>query len=64
MEAGKVSLANKGEMKLDLVDAMVTAANPDESDEDVAAIEAAMKRVAAKKAAAKEAEQPSKGAGS
>ncbi|MGB5734753.1 MAG: dihydroxy-acid dehydratase [Thiohalocapsa sp.] len=39
MEAGKVSLANKGDLKLDLVDAMVSAANPDESDEDVAAIE-------------------------
>ncbi len=39
MEAGKVSLANKGEVKLDLVDAMVSAADPNESDEDVAAIE-------------------------
>ncbi|MEJ2309354.1 MAG: dihydroxy-acid dehydratase [Gammaproteobacteria bacterium] len=39
MEAGKVSLANKGEMKLDLVDAMVSAADPNESDEDVATIE-------------------------
>ncbi|MEN8180516.1 MAG: dihydroxy-acid dehydratase, partial [Pseudomonadota bacterium] len=39
MEAGKVKLASKGEIKLDLVDAMVSAANPDESDEDVAAIE-------------------------
>jgi dihydroxy-acid dehydratase len=39
MEAGKVSLANKGETKLDLVDAMVSAADPNESDEDVAAIE-------------------------
>lgn len=39
MEAGKVSLANKGEIKLDLVDAMVSAANPNESDEDVATIE-------------------------
>ncbi|MDJ0805302.1 MAG: dihydroxy-acid dehydratase [Gammaproteobacteria bacterium] len=39
MEAGKVKLASKGEVKLDLVDAMVSAANPDESDEDVAAIE-------------------------
>lgn len=39
MEAGKVSLANKGEIKLDLVDAMVSAADDRESDEDVAAIE-------------------------
>ena len=39
MEAGKVSLANKGDVKLDLVDAMVSAADPNESDEDVAAIE-------------------------
>ncbi|MEA3411949.1 MAG: dihydroxy-acid dehydratase [Pseudomonadota bacterium] len=39
MEAGKVRLAGKGELKLDLVDAMVTAADPKESDEDVAAIE-------------------------
>ncbi len=39
MEAGKVSLANKGDLKLDLVDAMVSAANPDETDADVAAIE-------------------------
>ncbi|MBT8440048.1 MAG: dihydroxy-acid dehydratase, partial [Gammaproteobacteria bacterium] len=39
MEAGKVSLANKGEIKLDLVDAMVSAADERESDEDVAAIE-------------------------
>jgi dihydroxy-acid dehydratase len=39
MEAGKVSLPSKGELKLDLVDAMVSAANPDESDQDVAAIE-------------------------
>lgn len=41
MEAGKVQLASKGEsiIKLDLVDAMVSAANPDESDEDVASIE-------------------------
>ena len=39
MEAGKVSLANKGEIKLDLVDAMVSAADDNESDEDVAAIE-------------------------
>ncbi len=39
MEAGKVSLANKGDLKLDLVDAMVSAANAEETDEDVAAIE-------------------------
>jgi dihydroxy-acid dehydratase len=39
MEAGKVSLASKGEIKLDLVDAMVSAADDRESDEDVAAIE-------------------------
>jgi dihydroxy-acid dehydratase len=39
MEAGKVILADKGELKLDLVDAMVSAANPDETDADVAAIE-------------------------
>ncbi|MEA3639658.1 MAG: dihydroxy-acid dehydratase [Lamprobacter sp.] len=39
MEAGKVSLANRGDLKLDLVDAMVSAANPDETDADVAAIE-------------------------
>ncbi len=39
MEAGKVSLATKGDLKLDLVDAMVSAANPDETDADVAAIE-------------------------
>jgi dihydroxy-acid dehydratase len=39
MEAGKVRLADKGELKLDLVDAMVTAADPSESDEDVAQIE-------------------------
>jgi dihydroxy-acid dehydratase len=39
MEAGKVVLADKGELKLDLVDAMVSAANPQESDEDVAKIE-------------------------
>lgn len=39
MEAGKVSLAKKGEVKLDLVDAMVSAADPNESDEDVAVIE-------------------------
>lgn len=39
MEAGKVLLSSKGEVKLDLVDAMISAANPAESDEDVAAIE-------------------------
>ncbi|WP_295444074.1 dihydroxy-acid dehydratase [uncultured Thiodictyon sp.] len=39
MEAGKVHLAGKGDLKLDLVDAMVTAADPRESDADVAAIE-------------------------
>jgi dihydroxy-acid dehydratase len=39
MEAGKVTLAGKGEVKLDLVDAMVSAADPHESDEDVATIE-------------------------
>jgi dihydroxy-acid dehydratase len=39
MEAGKVRLAGKGEVKLDLVDAMVSAADPAESDEDVASIE-------------------------
>ncbi len=39
MEAGKVSLASRGELKLDLVDAMVSAADPSESDEDVAIIE-------------------------
>jgi dihydroxy-acid dehydratase len=39
MEAGKVSLANKGDVKLDLVDAMVSAADPNETDEDVASIE-------------------------
>jgi dihydroxy-acid dehydratase len=38
MEAGKVTLHNR-EVHLDLVDAMVMAANPDESDEDVAAVE-------------------------
>ncbi|MDX8403983.1 MAG: dihydroxy-acid dehydratase, partial [Mariprofundaceae bacterium] len=38
MEAGKVTLNNR-ELHLDLVDAMVMAANPDESDEDVAAVE-------------------------
>ncbi|MES9990515.1 MAG: dihydroxy-acid dehydratase [Candidatus Thiodiazotropha sp.] len=38
MEAGKVRLHGK-EQHLDLVDAMVMAANPNESDEDVAQIE-------------------------
>ena len=38
MEAGKVVLRGK-ELHLDLVDAMVAAANPDESDEDVATYE-------------------------
>jgi dihydroxy-acid dehydratase len=39
MEAGKVQLAKKGELKLDLVDAMVSAADPNESDAAVNAIE-------------------------
>ncbi|MGD8589328.1 MAG: dihydroxy-acid dehydratase [Chromatiales bacterium] len=39
MEAGKVRLSSKGEVKLDLVDAMISAANPAESDADVATIE-------------------------
>jgi len=39
MEAGKVKLATRGDLKLDLVDAMVSAANAAESDEDVAQIE-------------------------
>jgi len=38
MEAGKVTLNNR-ELHLDLVDAMVKAADPDETDEDVVAIE-------------------------
>ncbi len=38
MEAGKVTLENR-EIYLDLVDAMVMAADPNESDEDIAAIE-------------------------
>ncbi len=38
MEAGKVRLAD-GERHLDLVDAMIAAANPSESDADVAQIE-------------------------
>ncbi|OOZ36338.1 dihydroxy-acid dehydratase [Solemya velesiana gill symbiont] len=39
MEAGKTRLAGKGEVKLDLVDAMISAADPNESDEDVEQIE-------------------------
>ncbi len=39
MEAGKVRLDSKGNIKLDLVDAMISAADPNESDEDVVAIE-------------------------
>ena len=39
MEAGKVRLAGQGDRKLDLIDAMITAADVRESDEDVAAIE-------------------------
>ena len=39
MEAGKVRLAGQGDRKLDLVDAMVSAADPNESDADVARIE-------------------------
>ena len=39
MEAGKVKLAGKGDLKLDLVDAMISAADPKESDEDVERIE-------------------------
>ena len=38
MEAGKITLKNR-EVHLDLVDAMVMAADPHESDEDVAAVE-------------------------
>ncbi|MEJ1355487.1 MAG: dihydroxy-acid dehydratase [Candidatus Sedimenticola sp. (ex Thyasira tokunagai)] len=38
MESGKVSLHGK-DLKLDLVDAMISAADPNESDEDVDAIE-------------------------
>jgi len=38
MEAGKITLNNR-EVHLDLVDAMVMAADPNESDEDVAAVE-------------------------
>jgi dihydroxy-acid dehydratase len=39
MEAGKTRLAKKGDVKLDLVDAMISAADPRETDEDVAQIE-------------------------
>jgi len=39
MEAGKTKLASKGEVKLDLVDAMVSAADPNETDEEVEQIE-------------------------
>ncbi len=39
MEAGKTRLADKGEVKLDLVDAMISAADPNESDENVEQIE-------------------------
>jgi dihydroxy-acid dehydratase len=39
MEAGKVRLSDERDLKLDLVDAMVSAANPQESDEDVSQIE-------------------------
>ncbi len=39
MEAGKVRLGARGDLKLDLVDAMVSAADPNESDADVEAIE-------------------------
>jgi len=39
MEAGKVRLSERGELKVDLIDAMIAAANPTESDSDVAAIE-------------------------
>ncbi|MDQ6959918.1 MAG: dihydroxy-acid dehydratase [Mariprofundaceae bacterium] len=38
MEAGKITLHNR-ELHLDLIDAMVKAADPEETDEDVAAIE-------------------------
>jgi len=38
MEAGKITINNR-ELHLDLVDAMVMAASPDESDADVAAVE-------------------------
>ena len=39
MEAGKTRLAGRGEIKLDLVDAMVAAADDQETDEEVAQIE-------------------------
>ncbi|MEW7977852.1 MAG: dihydroxy-acid dehydratase [Candidatus Sedimenticola endophacoides] len=39
MEAGKTRLAGKGEVTLDLVDAMISAADPGESDQDVELIE-------------------------
>ncbi len=39
MEAGKVKLEGQGDLKLDLIDAMISAANPNESDADVAQIE-------------------------
>jgi len=39
MEAGKVRLASRGEIKLDLVDAMVAAADDRETDEEVGQIE-------------------------
>ncbi len=39
MEAGKVRLKDKGERHLDLIDAMVAAADPKVSDEDAAEIE-------------------------
>lgn len=39
MEAGKIILKDGEERKLDLVDAMVDAANPDLSDDEVAAVE-------------------------
>ena len=40
MEAGKVRLADKGDLKLDLVDAMVSAANPEETDADADRLDA------------------------
>tara|TARA_B100000674_G_scaffold461719_1_gene441003 strand:- start:34259 stop:36073 length:1815 start_codon:yes stop_codon:yes gene_type:complete len=39
MEAGKTKLAGKGVVKLDLVDAMVSAADPNQSDEGLEQIE-------------------------
>ncbi len=39
MEAGKTKLADKGVVKLDLVDAMVSAADPNQSDEGLEQIE-------------------------